>query len=213
MDEQADQKSLVDIESGYKEELAGIIQEHDLQEPDNKENNFEVGEHLMDMEELAEAINDIRDKVAGMDNDTKSSIQDTRQQLDDIYNNVLSIMATLSEITDLPQSLSKVNDNISSNVTNLQSALNQLNGSTEQCVEELQNAASVIPQKLLEDCNKQNKSALDAAVANFNAMNAASQKWIKQLGNRTDWATQIVIVSGIVTPILLLMIIYMLYRF
>lgn len=206
MNEQQEQNSLFEIENGYKEELAGIMQESNVLEPEDPEIC------TADLEELAEAINDIRDKVSSMDNDIKHFMQSTNNQLIDICNDMLSIMTTLKEMNDLPKSLQKMNDNISGNVTNLQSALNQINSSTKQCLEALRDAAGEIPQKLLEDCNRQNKSALDVAVANFNSMNAASQKWIKQLGNHTDWATQIVIVSGVLTPILLLLMIYMLLR-
>lgn len=207
-----------DIEQGYQEELEGVIQEEAKDDAVQYGDRQEADEHDIipeqgpDIEELAEAVNDILDKVTAIANDNKSFTQGTQEQLKDIENNLLSVMSTLKEMPDLHQSLSKINDNISTNITNLQGALNQINESTGRCVNELQNAAEEIPQKLLEDCTKQNKRALEVAVTNFNAMNAASQKWLKKLGNHTDWATQIVVISGVLTPFLLLIVIYMLYR-
>lgn len=176
--------------------------------------------NLNDIEELAEAINGIHDKVTVIENDQTNFIRNTQQRLEEIDNNIKSLMVSLQEIAEQPQqlnelsqSLLKTSSNINTSVTNLQTAFNGINESTAQCIRELQTAANEIPKKLLEDCCQQNKTALETAVSNFNAMNSAAQKWIKKLGNNADLATQIVITSGVITPLLLfLAIMYMILK-
>lgn len=207
-----------EIEEEFQKDLGGILKEDngietepcDFEAEVDNDGTFNLsGEDeefdvKASVEELAETISDINDRVTAIDNDQKSFIQSTHQRLEDIENTINSLMASLQEITDLPQSLAEISSNISINVTNLQGALNQLNDSTSKCINELECAAAEIPQRLLDDCNEQNKKALQAAVSNFNAMNVASQKWIKRLGNNSDLATQIVIISGVLTPLLVL---------
>lgn len=229
MDEQYSQNTLSDIDNKFNKDLADIfngddanIKEQVADEADNtepldsssadKNEEHKNEEQLVDIEDLAETVNDILDKVSGIANDNKSYMHNTDQRLIDLELKLDSILVSLNELSDLPQSLKKSSDSISDNVTNLQSAINQVTGYTEQCVKELQNAADEIPRRLLEDCTNQNQKALDTAVANFNAMNAASQKWLKKLGRNSDWATQIVSVSGILIPVLLLLsIIFIFY--
>ena len=180
---------------------------------DNQNDDFAEEINLNDIEELAEAINDIHDKVTVIENDQTNFIRNTQQRLEEIDNNIKSLMVSLQEIAEQPQqlnelsqSLLKTSSNINTSVTNLQTAFNGINESTAQCIRELQTAANEIPKKLLEDCCQQNKTALETAVSNFNAMNSAAQKWIKKLGNNTDLATQIVITSGVITPALILVV-------
>ena len=187
---------------------------------DNKNDDLAEEINLNDIEELAEAINGIHDKVTVIENDQTNFIRNTQQRLEEIDNNIKSLMVSLQEIAEQPQqlnelsqSLLKTSSNINTSVTNLQTAFNGINESTVQCVRELQTAANEIPKKLLEDCCQQNKTALETAVSNFNAMNSAAQKWIKKLGNNADLATQIVITSGVITPLLLfLAIMYMILK-
>lgn len=187
---------------------------------DNQNDDFAEEINLNDIEELAEAINDIHDKVTVIENDQTNFIRNTQQRLEEIDNNIKSLMVSLQEIAEQPQqlnelsqSLLKTSSNINTSVTNLQTAFNGINESTAQCIRELQTAANEIPKKLLEDCCQQNKTALETAVSNFNAMNSAAQKWIKKLGNNADLATQIVITSGVITPLLLfLAIMYMILK-
>ena len=187
---------------------------------DNQNDDFAEEINLNDIEELAEAINDIHDKVTVIENDQTNFIRNTQQRLEEIDNNIKSLMVSLQEISEQPQqlnalsqSLLKTSSNINTSVTNLQTAFNGINESTAQCIRELQTAANEIPKKLLEDCCQQNKTALETAVSNFNAMNSAAQKWIKKLGNNADLATQIVITSGVITPLLLfLAIMYMIIK-
>lgn len=178
----------------------------------NQNDDFEEV-NLNDIEELAEAINGIHDKVTVIENDQTNFIRNTQQRLEEIDNNIKSLMVSLQEIAEQPQqlnelsqSLLKTSSNINTSVTNLQTAFNGINESTAQCIRELQTAANGIPKKLLEDCCQQNKTALETAVSNFNAMNSAAQKWIKKLGNNADLATQIVITSGVITPALILVV-------
>lgn len=178
---------------------------------DNKNDDLAEEINLNDIEELAEAINGIHDKVTVIENDQTNFIRNTQQRLEEIDNNIKSLMVSLQEIAEQPQqlnelsqSLLKTSSNINTSVTNLQTAFNGINESTVQCIRELQTAANEIPKKLLEDCCQQNKTALETAVSNFNAMNSAAQKWIKKLGNNADLATQIVITSGVITPALIL---------
>lgn len=182
-------------------------------ECDSNNQNDDLAEevNLNDIEELAEAINGIHDKVTVIENDQTNFIRNTQQRLEEIDNNIKSLMVSLQEIAEQPQqlnelsqSLLKTSSNINTSVTNLQTAFNGINESTAQCIRELQTAANEIPKKLLEDCCQQNKTALETAVSNFNAMNSAAQKWIKKLGNNADLATQIVITSGVITPALIL---------
>jgi uncharacterized protein YoxC len=182
-------------------------------ECDSNNPNDDLAEevNLNDIEELAEAINGIHDKVTVIENDQTNFIRNTQQRLEEIDNNIKSLMVSLQEIAEQPQqlnelsqSLLKTSSNINTSVTNLQTAFNGINESTAQCIRELQTAANEIPKKLLEDCCQQNKTALETAVSNFNAMNSAAQKWIKKLGNNADLATQIVITSGVITPALIL---------
>lgn len=184
-------------------------------ECDSNNQNDDLAEevNLNDIEELAEAINGIHDKVTVIENDQTNFIRNTQQRLEEIDNNIKSLMVSLQEIAEQPQqlnelsqSLLKTSSNINTSVTNLQTAFNGINESTAQCIRELQTAANEIPKKLLEDCCQQNKTALETAVSNFNAMNSAAQKWIKKLGNNTDLATQIVITSGVITPALILVV-------
>ena len=185
----------------------------------NQNDDFEEV-NLNDIDELAEAINGIHDKVTVIENDQTIFIRNTQQRLEEIDNNIKSLMVSLQEIAEQPQqlnelsqSLLKTSSNINTSVTNLQTAFNGINESTAQCIRELQTAANEIPKKLLEDCCQQNKTALETAVSNFNAMNSAAQKWIKKLGNNADLATQIVITSGVITPLLLfLAIMYMILK-
>ena len=187
---------------------------------DNKNDDLAEEINLNDIEELAEAINGIHDKVTVIENDQTNFIRNTQQRLEEIDNNIKSLMVSLQEIAEQPQqlnelsqSLLKTSSNINTSVTNLQTAFNGINESTAQCIRELQTAANEIPKKLLEDCCQQNKTALETAVSNFNAMNSAAQKWIKKLGNNADLATQIVITSGVITPLLLfLAIMYMILK-
>lgn len=187
---------------------------------DNQNDDLAEEINLNDIEELAEAINDIHDKVTVIENDQTNFIRNTQQRLEEIDNNIKSLMVSLQEIAEQPQqlnelsqSLLKTSSNINTSVTNLQTAFNGINESTAQCIRELQTAANEIPKKLLEDCCQQNKTALETAVSNFNAMNSAAQKWIKKLGNNADLATQIVITSGVITPLLLfLAIMYMILK-
>lgn len=191
-------------------------------ECDSNNPNDDLAEevNLNDIEELAEAINGIHDKVTVIENDQTNFIRNTQQRLEEIDNNIKSLMVSLQEIAEQPQqlnelsqSLLKTSSNINTSVTNLQTAFNGINESTAQCIRELQTAANEIPKKLLEDCCQQNKTALETAVSNFNAMNSAAQKWIKKLGNNADLATQIVITSGVITPLLLfLAIMYMILK-
>lgn len=191
-------------------------------ECDSNNQNDDLAEevNLNDIEELAEAINGIHDKVTVIENDQTNFIRNTQQRLEEIDNNIKSLMVSLQEIAEQPQqlnelsqSLLKTSSNINTSVTNLQTAFNGINESTAQCIRELQTAANEIPKKLLEDCCQQNKTALETAVSNFNAMNSAAQKWIKKLGNNADLATQIVITSGVITPLLLfLAIMYMILK-
>ena len=184
-------------------------------ECDSNNPNDDLAEevNLNNIEELAEAINGIHD-------DQTNFIRNTQQRLEEIDNNIKSLMVSLQEIAEQPQqlnelsqSLLKTSSNINTSVTNLQTAFNGINESTAQCIRELQRAANEIPKKLLEDCCQQNKTALETAVSNFNAMNSAAQKWIKKLGNNADLATQIVITSGVITPLLLfLAIMYMILK-
>lgn len=184
--------------------------------PDNSDNqNDDLAEeiNLNDIEELAEAINGIHYKVTVIENDQTNFIRNTQQRLEEIDNNIKSLMVSLQEIAEQPQqlnelsqSLLKTSSNINTSVTNLQTAFNGINESTAQCIRELQTAANEIPKKLLEDCCQQNKTALETAVSNFNSMNSAAQKWIKKLGNNADLATQIVITSGVITPALILVV-------
>lgn len=186
----------------------------------NQNNDLAEEVNLNDIEELAEAINGIHDKVTVIENDQTNFIRNTQQRLEEIDNNIKSLMVSLQEIAEQPQqlnelsqSLLKTSSNINTSVTNLQTAFNGINESTAQCIRELQTAANEIPKKLLEDCCQQNKTALETAVSNFNAMNSAAQKWIKKLGNNADLATQIVITSGVITPLLLfLAIMYMILK-
>ena len=178
----------------------------------NQNDDFEEV-NLNDIEELAEAINGIHDKVTVIEKDQTNFIRNTQQRLEEIDNNIKSLMVSLQEIAEQPQqlnelsqSLLKTSSNINTSVTNLQTAFNGINESTAQCIRELQTAANEIPKKLLEDCCQQNKTALETAVSNFNAMNSAAQKWIKKLGNNADLATQIVITSGVITPALILVV-------
>lgn len=189
--------------SSYSDECDSDNQNDDLAEEIN----------LNDIEELAEAINDIHDKVTVIENDQTNFIRNTQQRLEEIDNNIKSLMVSLQEIAEQPQqlnelsqSLLKTSSNINTSVTNLQTAFNGINESTVQCIRELQTAANEIPKKLLEDCCQQNKTALETAVSNFNAMNSAAQKWIKKLGNNADLATQIVITSGVITPALIFVV-------
>lgn len=184
-------------------------------ECDSYNQNDDLAEeiNLNDIEELAEAINGIHDKVTVIENDQTNFIRNTQQRLEEIDNNIKSLMVSLQEIAEQPQqlnelsqSLLKTSSNINTSVTNLQTAFNGINESTAQCIRELQTAANEIPKKLLEDCCQQNKTALETAVSNFNAMNSAAQKWIKKLGNNADLATQIVITSGVITPALILVV-------
>ena len=183
-------------------------------ECDSDNQNDDLAEiNLNDIEELAEAINGIHDKVTVIENDQTNYIRNTQQRLEEIDNNIKSLMVSLQEIAEQPQqlnelsqSLLKTSSNINTSVTNLQTAFNGINESTTQCIRELQTAANEIPKKLLEDCCQQNKTALETAVSNFNAMNSAAQKWIKKLGNNADLATQIVITSGVITPALILVV-------
>ena len=183
-------------------------------ECDSDNQNDDLAEiNLKDIEELAEAINGIHDKVTVIENDQTNFIRKTQQRLEEIDNNIKSLMVSLQEIVEQPQqlnelsqSLLKTSSNINTSVTNLQTAFNGINESTAQCIRELQTAANEIPKKLLEDCCQQNKTALETAVSNFNAMNSAAQKWIKKLGNNADLATQIVITSGVITPALILVV-------
>lgn len=184
-------------------------------ECDSNNQNDDLAEevNLNDIEELAEAINSIHDKVTVIENDQTNFIRNTQQRLEEIDNNIKSLMVSLQEIAEQPQqlnelsqSLLKTSSNINTSVTNLQTAFNGINESTAQCIRELQTAANEIPKKLLEDCCQQNKTALETAVSNFNAMNSAAQKWIKKLGNNADLATQIVITSGVITPALILIV-------
>lgn len=191
-------------------------------ECDSNNPNDDLAEevNLNDIEELAEAINGIHDKVTVIENDQTNFIRNTQQRLEEIDNNIKSLMVSLQEIAEQPQqlnelsqSLLKTSSNINTSVTNLQTAFNGINESTAQCIRELQTAANEIPKKLVEDCCQQNKTALETAVSNFNAMNVASQKWIKRLGNNSDLATQIVIISGVLTPLLVLIsIVYILTK-
>lgn len=191
-------------------------------ECDSNNQNDDLAEevNLNDIEKLAEAINGIHDKVTVIENDQTNFIRNTQQRLEEIDNNIKSLMVSLQEIAEQPQqlnelsqSLLKTSSNINTSVTNLQTAFNGINESTAQCIRELQTAANEIPKKLLEDCCQQNKTALETAVSNFNAMNSAAQKWIKKLGNNADLATQIVITSGVITPLLLfLAIMYMILK-
>lgn len=198
--------------SSYSDECDSDNQNDDLAEEINLNPN--------DIEELAEAINGIHDKVTVIENDQTNFIRNTQQRLEEIDNNIKSLMVSLQEIAEQPQqlnelsqSLLKTSSNINTSVTNLQTAFNGINESTVQCIRELQTAANEIPKKLLEDCCQQNKTALETAVSNFNAMNSAAQKWIKKLGNNADLATQIVITSGVITPLLLfLAIMYMILK-
>lgn len=191
----------------------------DESDSNNQNDDFEEV-NLNDIEELAEAINGIHDKVTVIENDQTNFIRNTQQRLEEIDNNIKSLMVSLQEIAEQPQqlnelsqSLLKTSSNINTSVTNLQTAFNGINESTAQCIRELQTAANEIPKKLLEDCCQQNKTALETAVFNFNAMNSAAQKWIKKLGNNADLATQIVITSGVITPLLLfLAIMYMILK-
>lgn len=180
---------------------------------DNQNDDLAEEINLNDIEELAEAINGIHDKVTVIENDQTNFIRNTQQRLEEIDNNIKSLMVSLQEIAEQPQqlnelsqSLLKTSGNINTSVTNLQTAFNGINESTAQCIRELQTAANEIPKKLLEDCCQQNKTALETAVSNFNAMNSAAQKWIKKLGNNADLATQIVITSGVITPALILVV-------
>lgn len=180
---------------------------------DNQNDDLAEEINLNDIEELAEAINGIHDKVTVIENDQTIFIRNTQQRLEEIDNNIKSLMVSLQEIAEQPQqlnelsqSLLKTSSNINTSVTNLQTAFNGINESTAQCIRELQTAANEIPKKLLEDCCQQNKTALETAVSNFNAMNSAAQKWIKKLGNNADLATQIVITSGVITPALILVV-------
>lgn len=184
-------------------------------ECDSNNQNDDLAEevNLNDIEELAEAINGIHDKVTVIENDQTNFIRNTQQRLEEIDNNIKSLMVSLQEIVEQPQqlnelsqSLLKTSSNINTSVTNLQTAFNGINESTAQCIRELQTAANEIPKKLLEDCCQQNKTALETAVSNFNSMNSAAQKWIKKLGNNADLATQIVITSGVITPALILVV-------
>lgn len=183
-------------------------------ECDSDNQNDDLAEiNLNDIEELAEAINGIHDKVTVIENDQTNFIRNTQQRLEEIDNNIKSLMVSLQEIAEQPQqlnelsqSLLKTSSNINISVTNLQTAFNGINDSTAQCIRELQTAANEIPKKLLEDCCQQNKTALETAVSNFNAMNSAAQKWLKKLGNNADLATQIVITSGVITPALILVV-------
>lgn len=194
----------------------------DEYDSDNQNDDLaeEINLNLNDIEELAEAINGIHDKVTVIENDQTNFIRNTQQRLEEIDNNIKSLMVSLQEIAEQPQqlnelsqSLLKTSSNINTSVTNLQTAFNGINESTAQCIRELQTAANEIPKKLLEDCCQQNKTALETAVSNFNAMNSAAQKWIKKLGNNADLATQIVITSGVITPLLLfLAIMYMILK-
>lgn len=188
-------------------------------ECDSNNQNDDLAEevNLNDIEELAEAINGIHDKVTVIENDQTNFIRNTQQRLEEIDNNIKSLMVSLQEIAEQPQqlnelsqSLLKTSSNINTSVTNLQTAFNGINESTVQCIRELQTAANEIPKKLLEDCCQQNKTALETAVSNFNAMNSAAQKWIKKLGNNADLATQIVITSGVITPALILVVLVLL---
>lgn len=187
---------------------------------DNQNDDLAEEINLNDIEELAEAINGIHDKVTFIENDQTNFIRNTQQRLEEIDNNIKSLMVSLQEIAEQPQqlnelsqSLLKTSSNINTSVTNLQTAFNGINESTAQCIRELQTAANEIPKKLLEDCCQQNKTALETAVSNFNAMNSAAQKWIKKLGNNADLATQIVITSGVITPLLVfLAIMYMILK-
>ena len=228
MDADINQKD--EIEEEFQKDLGGILKEDDdieagkkllsdsEQEFDNDDSfNSDGEDEKLDVkeaiDELSETISDINDRVTGIYNDQKSFIDSTQQRFEDIDNTICSLIASLHEITDLSQSLADINSNISINITNLQGALNQINDSTSKCINELQCAADEIPQKLLDDCNNQNKKALQAAVSNFNAMNIASQKWIKRLGNNSDLATQIVIISGVLTPLLVLIsLVYILMK-
>ena len=180
---------------------------------DNQNDDLAEEINLNDIEELAEAINGIHDKVTVIENDQTNFIRNTQQRLEEIDNNIKSLMVSLQEIAEQPQqlnelsqSLLKTSSNINTSVTNLQTAFNGINESTAQCIRELQTVANEIPKKLLEDCCQQNKTALETAVSNFNAMNSAAQKWIKKLGNNADLATQIVITSGVITPALILVV-------
>lgn len=180
---------------------------------DNQNDDLAKEINLNDIEELAEAINGIHDKVTVIENDQTNFIRNTQQRLEEIDNNIKSLMVSLQEIAEQPQqlnelsqSLLKTSSNINTSVTNLQTAFNGINESTAQCIRELQTAANEIPKKLLEDCCQQNKTALETAVSNFNSMNSAAQKWIKKLGNNADLATQIVITSGVITPALILVV-------
>lgn len=184
-------------------------------ECDSNNQNDDLAEevNLNDIEELAEAINGIHDKVTVIENDQTNFIRNTQQRLEEIDNNIKSLMVSLQEIAEQPQqlnelsqSLLKTSSNINTSVTNLQTAFNGINESTAQCIRELQTAANEIPKKLLEDCCQQNKTALETAVSNFNSMNSAAQKWIKKLGNNADLATQIVITSGVITPALIIVV-------
>lgn len=194
----------------------------DEYDSDNQNDDLaeEINLNLNDIEELLEAINGIHDKVTVIENNQTNFIRNTQQRLEEIDNNIKSLMVSLQEIAEQPQqlnelsqSLLKTSSNINTSVTNLQTAFNGINESTAQCIRELQTAANEIPKKLLEDCCQQNKTALETAVSNFNAMNVASQKWIKRLGNNSDLATQIVIISGVLTPLLVLIsIVYILTK-
>ena len=119
----------------------------------NQNDDFEEV-NLNDIEELAEAINGIHDKVTVIENDQTNFIRNTQQRLEEIDNNIKSLMVSLQEIAEQPQqlnelsqSLLKTSSNINTSVTNLQTAFNGINESTAQCIRELQTAANEIPKK------------------------------------------------------------------
>lgn len=119
---------------------------------DNQNDDLAEEINLNDIEELAEAINGIHDKVTVIENDQTNFIRNTQQRLEEIDNNIKSLMVSLQEIAEQPQqlnelsqSLLKTSSNINTSVTNLQTAFNGINESTTQCIRELQTAANEIP--------------------------------------------------------------------
>lgn len=117
----------------------------------------------------------------------------------------------LDKLEEVQLKLLSLPSSFEGNISNMQKTINNLNETNTLCIQSLKAAAEEIPPNIEKSCTEINKAAIDNAVANFRNMDTAAQKWVKKFGQHTDFAAQSVAFSAILTPILLIILLFMVF--
>lgn len=177
----------------------------------------------------AKQVDIIIEKLAVINNNLSQltiAVGGLRQSQSTVNDNIVSIQKTVDALMDGQGDLSKKSDSlkeiytlqvkkldgyvqsISDTTNNLQQATNYLNEVAGYMGEGLMTALESVQAQFIQNCNNEYKGILNNAATNYQDLQKAINKWQKKVGNQTEYGSTILICSAIITPVLLILLIF-----